>query len=175
MRSTLSIDIEAPARLVFDLARDVERWPALLPHYRDVRVENRSPQGVVTARMLAVRPIVPLLGYGIPVAWRSRTWAEEPTLRLRFVHLGGATNGMDVTWRIEATPTGCRVSIDHAFDPRIPGWAALVHRLFVEAIASRTLATFKAIAEAVAPATVTQAADAPAARSARSRSTKTST
>jgi ribosome-associated toxin RatA of RatAB toxin-antitoxin module len=151
MRSTLSIDIEAPARLVFDLARDVERWPALLPHYRDVRVENRSPQGVVTARLLAVRPVVPLLGYGIPVAWRSRTWAEEPGLRLRFVHLGGATNGMNVTWRIEATPAGCRVSIDHAFDPRVPGWAALVNRLFVHPIASRTLASFKAIAEAIAP------------------------
>jgi hypothetical protein len=77
---------------------------------------------------------------------------------------------MDVTWRIEATPAGCRVSIDHDFEPRIPGWAALVHRLFVEPIASRTLATFKVIAEAVAEATV-----APAARSARSKSTKTST
>ena len=152
MRSTLSIDIEAPPRLVFDLARDVLRWPALLPHYRDVRVEARDADGALTVRMLAVRPVVPLLGYGIPVAWRSRTWADEATLRLRFVHLGGATNGMDVTWRIEATPTGCRVSIDHAFGPRVPGFAAIVNGLFVRPIATRTLASFKAIAEAVAPA-----------------------
>jgi ribosome-associated toxin RatA of RatAB toxin-antitoxin module len=172
MPSTLSIDVEAPARLVFDLARDVQRWPALLPHYRDVRVEAREaqPPGAVTARMLAIRPIVPLLGYGIPVAWRSRTWAEEATLRLRFVHLGGATNGMDVTWRIEETPVGCRVSIDHAFAPRLPGFAAIVNALFVRPIATRTLASFKAIAEAVAPATV-----APRARSAKRKSTKTST
>ena len=172
MRSTLSIDVEAPARLVFDLCRDVRRWPALLPHYRDVRVEERDPEpgGVMTARMLAVRPIVPLLGYGLPVAWRSRTWAEEAPLRLRFVHLGGATKGMDVTWRSEATPAGCRVSIDHDFDPRVPGWAALVHRLFVEPIATRTLATFKGIAEAVAPATV-----AAATRSTKRKSTKTPT
>ena len=153
MRSTLSIDVEAPARLVFDLARDVERWPALLPHYRDVRVEEREaqPRGALTARMLAIRPIVPLLGYGVPVAWRSRTWAEASTLRLRFVHRGGATNGMDVTWRIEATADGCRISIDHDFDPSVPGWAGFVHRLFVRPIATRTLASFKAIAEAVAP------------------------
>jgi len=166
MRSTLSIDVEAPARLVFDLARDVERWPALLPHYRDVRVEARDaqPGGAVTARMLAIRLIVPLLGYGIPVAWRARTWAEEASLRLRFVHLGGATKGMDVTWRIEATPAGCRVSIDHAFDPRMPGFAAIVNGLFVRPIATRTLVSFKAIAEAVAPA----------ARSAEPGSAKTS-
>lgn len=166
MHSTLSIDVEAPARLVFDLARDVERWPALLPHYRDVRIEAREaqPPGVVTARMLAIRSIVPLLGYGIPIAWRSRTWAEEATLRLRFLHLGGATKGMDVTWRIEATPAGCRVSIDHAFDPRVPGFAAIVNWLFVRPIATRTLASFKAIAEAVAAA----------ARSAEPGSAKTS-
>jgi ribosome-associated toxin RatA of RatAB toxin-antitoxin module len=175
MRSTLSIDVEAPARLVFDLCRDVQRWPALLPHYRNVRVEQRDPDGVVTARMLAVRPIVPMLGYGLPVAWRSRTWAEVPSLRLRFVHLGGATKGMDVTWRIEETPAGCRVSIDHDFDPRVPGWAALVHRLFVEPIATRTLASFKAIAEAIATSAVDPPAVVPAVRSARRKSTKTST
>ncbi len=70
-------------------------------------------------------------------------------MRLRFVHLGGATSGMDVTWRIEATDGGCRVSIDHDFRPRMPGWAAFVDRAFTRPIASRTLATFKTIAEAL--------------------------
>jgi ribosome-associated toxin RatA of RatAB toxin-antitoxin module len=177
MRSTLSIDIDAPARLVFDLARNVERWPALLPHYRDMRVEEHEaqPGGAVIARMVAIRPIASLLGYGIPVAWRSRTWAEEATLRLHFVHLGGATNGMDVTWRIEPTATGCRVSIDHDFNPRVPGWSALVQRLFVRPIATRTLATFKAIAEAVASATTATATTATATRSGRARTAKKST
>lgn len=150
MRSTLSVDVVAPARLVFDLARDVQRWPRLLPHYLDVRVEERHPDGAVTARMVALRAIVPRLGYGIPVAWRARTWAEEADLRLRFVHLGGATAGMDVTWRIEPVPTGCRVSIEHVFRPGVAAWSTIVERLFVQPIAGRTLATFKAIAESVA-------------------------
>ena len=92
--------------------------------------------------MVARRPLVPVLGLGLPVAWRSRTWSEPETLRLRFVHLGGATNGMDVTWRIEPADGGCRVSIDHDFRPRMPGWAAFVDRAFTRPIASRTLATF---------------------------------
>ena len=90
-----------------------------------------------------------MLGLGLPVAWRSRTWNEPETLRLRFVHRGGATNGMDVTWRIEPAPAGCRVSIDHDFRPRLPGWARLVDRLFTRPIAGRTLATFRDLAEAV--------------------------
>ena len=173
MRSTIGIDIEAPARLVFDLARDVERWPALLPHYVRVRVSERQPDGTRTAQMVAVRRLVPLAGLGIPVAWRARTWADEPALRLRFRHLGGATAGMDVTWRIEPAGGGCRVDIEHDFRPRPAAWATIVDRLFVRPIAGRTLATFKSIAEAVAAAE-TRAAE-PTTRSERGPRPKTST
>lgn len=148
-RTTVAIDIEAPARLVFDLARDVERWPAILPHYVQVRVVERHADGAVTAEMVAVRTLVPALGYGLPVAWRARTWARPEDLELRFVHVGGATHGMDVTWRIDRTRTGCRVRIDHDFQPRVAGWAIVLERFVVHPIATRTLATFKAIAEAV--------------------------
>jgi len=161
MRSSISIDIDAPARLVFGLARDVERWPRLLPHYLDVRVEGREPGGALTARMVAVRAVVPRLGYGLPVAWRARTWAEPDDLRLRFAHVGGATAGMDVTWRIEPTAAGCRVTIEHAFEPAVPGWAAFLDRAFVRPIAGRTLATFKAIAEAVAANSAGSASEIP--------------
>jgi len=56
---------------------------------------------------------------------------------------------MDVTWRIEPTAAGCRVSIDHDFRPRVPGFAALVDRWFTRAISGRTLATVKALAESL--------------------------
>jgi ribosome-associated toxin RatA of RatAB toxin-antitoxin module len=149
VRSTIAVDVAAPPDLVFRLARDVERWPRLLPHYVRVRVVERPPDGAVVAEFVARRPLVPVLGLGLPVAWRSRTWNEPETRRLRFVHRGGATDGMDVTWRIEPAPGGCRVSIDHDFRPRMPGWAALVDRLFTRPIAGRTLATFRDLAEAV--------------------------
>lgn len=149
MKSSIGIDVAAPAERVFALARDVERWPRLLPHYVGVRVLERRGDGSVVARMIARRPVLDLLGIGIPVAWRSRTWAEPGTLRLRFVHQGGATNGMDVTWRIEPRDGGCRVTIEHDFRPRIRPWAWFIDRFFTQPVAGRTLASFKAIAEAV--------------------------
>ena len=150
MKSALSIDVAASPEVVFALARDVERWPRLLAHYEDVRILERRPDGSVVARMIARRPVFGLLGVGLPVAWRSRTWSEPEVCRIRFVHQGGATNGMDVTWRIESTGGGCRVTIEHDFRPRFAPWAPFIDRFFTRPIAGRTLATFKAIAEAVA-------------------------
>ena len=92
MRSTIGIDVDAPPELVFRLARDVERWPRLLPHYVAVRRIERLGDGSLVADMVARRPLVPVLGLSLPVAWRARTWSEEATCRLRFVHRGGATN-----------------------------------------------------------------------------------
>ncbi|MEX1169910.1 MAG: SRPBCC family protein [Chloroflexota bacterium] len=150
MHSTIAIDVAAPPDLVFRLARRVEAWERLLPHYARSRVMDRRADGDLVVSFVARRPLIAFLGIGLPVAWRARTWNEPDSLRLRFVHVGGATRGMDVTWRIEATPTGCRVSIDHDFRPRLPGFAVFVDRWFTRAIAGRTLATFKTLAEALA-------------------------
>lgn len=149
MKSSIAIDVAAPPELVLRLARDVSRWPQLLPHYVRVDVERREPDGSMTARMVARRELIGALGLGLPVAWRARTWAEPAGRRLQFRHLGGATQGMAVTWRIEPTSTGCHVEIEHHFRPRLRPWAWIVDRLFVRPIAGRTLRTFRAIAEAL--------------------------
>jgi aromatase len=158
MHSEIAIRIAAPPDLVFALAHDVERWADLLPHYtRSVAVERRS-DGSVIADFIARRSLIGVLGLGLPVTWRSRTWSEPAARRLRFVHVAGATKGMDVTWRIEpaeaggdggAAPDACAVTIEHDFAPRLPGFAAFVDRFFTRPIAGRTLATFKALAEAL--------------------------
>jgi ribosome-associated toxin RatA of RatAB toxin-antitoxin module len=154
VRSTIAIDVAAPAELVFRLARDVERWPSLLPHYVSAaRRGAPDADGRLLVAFVARRPLLPVLGLGLPVAWRSLTWSEEADRRLRFVHRGGATGGMDVTWRIESRSGGsCRVEIEHDFRPRLPGWAAFIDRLFTRPIAGRTLATFRTLAEALADA-----------------------
>ncbi len=151
MRSEVAIDVTAAADLVFDLARDVTRWQRLLPHYarsRAIAVDGEATLCVFVARL----ELVPFVGLGLPVAWRSWTWAEPASRRLRFRHVGGATAGMDVTWRIEPAGGGSRITIEHDFAPRLPAWALLVDRLFVRPIAGRTLATFKALAEATSEA-----------------------
>lgn len=147
MLSSLSIEVGAPPELVYRLARDVERWALLLPHYSRSRLVRDEGDGQLVVDFIARRPLVGVLGLGLPVAWRARTWSEPDALQLRFVHLAGVTRGMDVTWRIEPAELGTRVTIDHVFRPRAPGLAAFVDRFFTRPIAGRTLATFRALAE----------------------------
>ncbi|HET7493836.1 MAG TPA: SRPBCC family protein [Candidatus Limnocylindrales bacterium] len=151
MHSSVTIDIDAPPALVFALARDPEWWSALLPHYAHSRSVGHDARGRPFIRFIARRPLVPVVGLGLPVIWTARTWNEPDTRTLRFEHVAGASRGMDVTWRIEpcAGEAGCRVTISHEFAPRLPGFAWFVDRVFTRPIAGRTLATFKAIAEAV--------------------------
>jgi ribosome-associated toxin RatA of RatAB toxin-antitoxin module len=154
MHSAIGIDIDAPPDLVFALARDTERWERLLPHYVRSRAIGPRVRGAIVVDFVARRSLVPILGLGLAVAWRSRTWSEPATRSLRFVHVAGATRGMDVTWRIEPrdgpAADATRVTIEHDFAPRVPGFARFVDRAFTRSIAGRTLATFKALAEALA-------------------------
>lgn len=152
MRSTIGIRIDAPADRVLALAGEVERWPELLPHYRRVAIGGRRGARVL-ARMVAVRQFGPI---PVPVSWRAICWAEsdDPSdLRLRFRHVRGVTRGMEVTWHIRPEDGGgCHVTIEHEFRRPLPFVAPdllprLVDRWFTTAIATRTLRTFRGLAE----------------------------
>ena len=155
MHSAIAIRIAAPGRAVHELARPVERWPALLPHYRSVTVRHREGDRL-EARMVAVRRFGPL---PVPVRWGALCWSEDEDpadLRLRFRHTWGVTRGMEVTWHIRPDGDGCHVTIEHDFRRPLPllGDRALprvVDRWFTRHVASRTLRRFKALAEAAAP------------------------
>ena len=148
--------VRAPPGRIAALARDVERWPTHLAHYRYVRFRERRGDGGGVVEMSANRPFGPL---NWPTWWLSQMSIPaalgdgEPAIRFR--HIGGITTGMDVEWSFERTPDGAgtRVRIVHVWDgPRWPvvGPAAatwVIGPVFVHGIASRTLAGLAAVAE----------------------------
>lgn len=156
MRSEIGIRIDASRERVFALAGDIERWHELLPHYARVDVQARQGERALI-RMVALRPLGRLR---VPVAWRAVYWpdaSDSSDLRLRFRHVRGLTKGMDVTWHIRAAEdsggSGSSVKIVHTFRRSLPVVGedflpALIDRFFTRPIARRTLAAFKALAEA---------------------------
>jgi hypothetical protein len=151
MRTVDEITVRAAAALAFAAARDVERWPAILPHYRRVRfLERRDGGGLV--EMAAVRPFGPLRW---PTWWASEMEIDAAALEVRYRHVRGITTGMDVRWRLVERPGGLvHVSIVHEWAgppwPLIGGIAArlVIGPVFVHGIASRTLAGIKRHVEA---------------------------
>jgi ribosome-associated toxin RatA of RatAB toxin-antitoxin module len=153
MRTVDARCVHASAARMHALAADVERWPALLPHYRFVRFRERDNARGGIVEMSAHRP------FGIlnwPTWWLSEMVVTDTTVRFR--HIGGITTGMDVEWTFE-TRGGCVggsdtfVRIVHVWNgPPIPVIGAVaavgvIGPMFVHGIASRTLAGLARAAE----------------------------
>lgn len=142
MRTVDERTIAAPPARVFEAAADVERWPAILPHYRWVRILERSPARTVV-EMAAWRPFG-VLNY--PTWWVSEMWTDRAARRVRYRHIRGITRGMDVEWRVDPVGEGTHVSIVHEWDG--PAWPIIrrpaaewvIGPVFIHGIASRTLA-----------------------------------
>jgi ribosome-associated toxin RatA of RatAB toxin-antitoxin module len=149
------MEMDAPPEHVFELAREVSAWAALLPHYRRSAVVARRNERAL-AQFVAMRPLGRI---GIPVTWRAVCWsdgADRDDLRLHFAHTRGVTRGMRVTWHIRPLPGDeprSEVTIQHEFSRRLPVVGPevlprLVDQFFTKPIATRTLRRFKELAEA---------------------------
>jgi ribosome-associated toxin RatA of RatAB toxin-antitoxin module len=142
--------VAAPADRIYQAAREVERWPEILPHYRYVRVLDRSPDRQVV-EMSANRPFGPV---NWPTWWTSEMWTDPGRFEVRYRHIRGITRGMDVIWRLVPEGSRTRVTIVHEWDgprwPLISGVAAnlVIGPVFVHGIASRTLAGIAKYVEA---------------------------
>jgi coenzyme Q-binding protein COQ10 len=148
-----SRDVAAPVAAIFARARDVERWPEHLPHYRHVRFVERFTGGGGVVSMSATRPFGPI---GWPASWTSEMQVvdrgdEGPYIRFR--HIRGITRGMEVLWSFAERSRGTRVTILHMWNG--PSWPvigvfaarAVIGPVFVHGIASRTLEGLAGVAE----------------------------
>ncbi len=143
MHEVSSILIRAPKEKIFEITTDLALWPTILPHYRYIRILDKRPDSEVV-EMAARRS-------GIPISWVSRHEVDREHREMRFEHLKLFTKGMRVIWLYRDTPEGVRVEIVHDLQFRIPWLRPLadliIGRFFVEHVANRTLACFKAYLE----------------------------
>ena len=148
-----TLRVRSTVAAAYDAARNVERWPHWLPHYRWVRIHRRGTgDGSALVEMAAYRRFGPLPW---PTWWMSEMVCEDDAPRIRYRHVRGITRGMDVAWDFVPAEGGVQVTITHTWDgprwPLIGGFAAnaVIGPAFVHGIASRTLAGIGAQAERI--------------------------
>jgi len=144
MRTVDTIEIAADPDAVYRAAQQIERWPAILPHYRWVKLLGTEAEGV-RVEMAAKR------GW-IPVRWEAIQRCEEMQRRIHYRHTGGATRGMRVVWEINPAESGTRVTLIHDLTletPVVRWWIGkmIVGHFFVHYIATRTLRVMKRLLE----------------------------
>lgn len=144
MTTETTLVIRAPKQAIFESAADLSRWPELLPHYRYITYLERGTDRHIV-KMAAHRD-------GIPISWVSEQVIDRERLEIRFTHLRAFTKGMGVVWSFEEKPEGTLVRIVHVLNFRIPFLAPVADRIiggfFIDNIAHKTLAAFKAHLEA---------------------------
>ncbi|MCQ6560198.1 SRPBCC family protein [Paenibacillus mendelii] len=148
MHTYNEIIMNCPPVTAFQLARQVDRWPQHLEHYRKVQFAegNSSDGGLV--EMAAYRRFDKV---SWPVWWVSEMETDEQALRIRYRHVKGITRGMEVEWRIESAPSGTsKVGIVHEWaQPQVGQLVAarVIGPVFVHYIADQTLKGLKEAAE----------------------------
>ena len=142
MRIVDEIITTAPPDLVFEIAGDVERWPNILPHYRFVRMlERTGHSGIV--EMSAWRPFP---GFRWPTWWTSEMRIDATKREVHYRHVRGVTRGMKVVWQVSEVEKGTHINLVHEWEgpswPLIgrPAARAVILPVFVHGIASLTLA-----------------------------------
>ena len=155
MHTENTVYMRGPKSRIFQLAADIQRWPEILPHYREIIVFEQSDDGSrKVVEMAATRADFPVNGCSFPVRWQSVQVCEPETFKIYFKHLAGIATGMWVVWTLEDDPWGRGVAVTISHDltyplPVLNGWFArdMVGDQFVHAIAGKTLATIKDIVE----------------------------
>jgi ribosome-associated toxin RatA of RatAB toxin-antitoxin module len=141
-----SIEVAATPARVYQVAHDVPNWGALLPHYRYVRVLQRSGNHSVCMMAAQHYPFA-------VVRWTAAVQLRPETPAIEFTHIAGPAAGMRVAWTFAPTPNGTRITIEHELSDvkaaLVRSWLGkqIAARFFIEPIARRTLACMKKIAE----------------------------
>lgn len=100
MRTRNEILVRAPLEPCLRTAYEVERWPEILPHYREVRFRRRDGPGRGRVYMSAYRHFGPL---PYPTWWESEMVTDRDAAQIRYRHVAGITEGMEVLWDLEET------------------------------------------------------------------------
>ena len=156
---------------IYQLAADIQDWPAWLPHYQYMRILEQSDAHKV-ADFGAVRRFGLFevfandsdtglaaqryrIGFAFPCRWRARQELFPNDMRITYKHIRGITRGMWVEWRLEERGDHVHVTIDHELNYAVPLLGPffakyIVGKLFVHAVAGKTLQCLKEKVEAEA-------------------------
>jgi coenzyme Q-binding protein COQ10 len=113
-----SIVIDAPAALIYALAKDQERFPQFMPDVESVTVVERYPDRVLTRWKTLIEDA--------PIEWLEEDRFDDAALRIDYKLLEGDLDTFEGAWTFVATADGTLVALDVTYDFGVPTLAELI-------------------------------------------------
>ena len=110
-----SIIVKDNLERVYDISRDVEKYPEFIPGYLESRVEGSREGKLIIKRVAWVKEK--------QLTWRSMASFQKNSC-IEFEQIEGRLKGMKAKWLFEKAPEGTKVVITHDFRLGLPviGW-----------------------------------------------------
>jgi coenzyme Q-binding protein COQ10 len=113
-----TIVVEAPARDVYELAKDQERFPDFMPDVESVTILERHPDRVITRWKTLVEEA--------PIEWIEEDRYDDDALCVSYHLLEGDLDKFEGTWRFEDGDGRTRVVLGVEYDFGVPTLAELI-------------------------------------------------
>jgi ribosome-associated toxin RatA of RatAB toxin-antitoxin module len=136
--------IQASPPRVYNLAKDIERFPEFLPNVQQVTVREREG-GRVVSEWAGLVP-----EFKRTLRWTEEDLWDDETLSCRFRSLSGDWNRYEGTWTFTPEGEGVLARLTISYDYEVPLIGALIKQLLrklVERNAQETVAGIKRQAE----------------------------
>jgi ribosome-associated toxin RatA of RatAB toxin-antitoxin module len=113
-----TIDVAAPAGLVYALAKQQERFPEFMPDVESIVVLERRPNGMVTRWKTLVEDA--------PIEWTEDDRFDDAALRIDYALIEGDLDTFEGAWTFVQDGEVTRVALSVEYDFGVPTLAELI-------------------------------------------------
>jgi coenzyme Q-binding protein COQ10 len=113
-----SISIAAPARVVYELAKDQERFPEFMPDVETVKLVEQNAERAISRWKTLVEEA--------PIEWTEEDRFDDDALRIDYKLIEGDLDKFEGAWTFEERDGMTHVNLGVDFDFGVPTLAELI-------------------------------------------------
>jgi coenzyme Q-binding protein COQ10 len=113
-----TIEIQAPAKAVYELAKDMESYPDFMPDVESVRVVSREGNSTITEWETSVD--------GTPILWTEKDIFHDDSLTIDYQLIEGDLDQFEGRWTFVQQDQHCLVTLTVQYDFGIPELTKLI-------------------------------------------------
>jgi ribosome-associated toxin RatA of RatAB toxin-antitoxin module len=115
---SVTIVVDAPARAVYELAKEQERFPEFMPDVESVTVVERDAERVLSRWKTLIEDA--------PIEWLEEDRFDDARLQIDYRLLEGDLETFEGAWTFASAPGGTLVTLGVTYDFGVPTLAALI-------------------------------------------------